>query len=34
MIESRQSFYASDLWAFGVLIYQLIFGQLPFKGKN
>lgn len=34
MLISRQSSYASDLWAFGVIIYQLLTNQMPFKGKT
>jgi serine/threonine protein kinase len=34
MIISRQYSYASDLWALGVIIYQMLSDSLPFKGKN
>jgi serine/threonine protein kinase len=34
MILSRQYSYASDLWALGVIIYQMFSASLPFKGKN
>jgi serine/threonine protein kinase len=34
MLESRQSSFASDLWAFGIMIYQFFVGQVPFKGKT
>ena len=34
MVTSRQYSFASDLWALGVIIYQMISDSLPFKGRN
>lgn len=34
MLTQRESSYASDLWALGVIIYQFLADELPFKGKN
>ena len=34
MLESRTSSFSSDLWAFGIMIYQFHVGQVPFKGKT
>ena len=34
MITTRQYSYASDLWALGVIIYQILSASLPFKGKT
>lgn len=39
--RTEYSFYAGalydekvDIWALGVTIYQLLYGQMPFRGKN
>jgi serine/threonine protein kinase len=34
MLISKQSSYASDLWAVGVIIFQFLTSELPFKGKT
>jgi serine/threonine protein kinase len=34
MVISRQYSFSSDLWALGVIIYQMLSDSLPFKGKN
>ena len=34
MIETKQSTYSSDLWALGVMIFQMLSGKIPFKGKT
>jgi serine/threonine protein kinase len=34
MLVSKQSSYASDLWAVGVIIFQFLTSELPFKGKT
>ena len=34
MVSQRQYSYASDYWALGVIIYQCLTGQVPFKGKT
>jgi [calcium/calmodulin-dependent protein kinase] kinase len=30
----QQEDYAIDVWAAGVTLFSLVFGKLPFKGKN
>jgi serine/threonine protein kinase len=32
MIKNQSCSYSADLWALGVMIYQMITGQIPFKG--
>ena len=34
MLEKREWSYSSDLWALGVIIYQMLTGNLLFKGKT
>jgi serine/threonine-protein kinase HSL1, negative regulator of Swe1 kinase len=34
MLTSRSFSYASDLWALGVIIYQMLTASLPFKGRS
>ena len=34
MIETKHSTYSSDLWALGVMIFQMLSGKIPFKGKT
>jgi len=34
MLQKREYSFASDLWALGVIIFQMYTGQLPFKGKT
>jgi serine/threonine protein kinase len=32
VINSNGIFIESDMWSLGVMVYQLIFGKLPFRG--
>lgn len=34
MLKESSSSYASDLWAFGCIIYQMISGRMPFRGGS
>jgi serine/threonine protein kinase len=34
MVTSKKFSYASDLWALGIIIFQLLTNSLPFKGKT
>ena len=34
MLISKQSSYASDLWALGIIIFQFLTNTMPFKGKT
>ena len=34
MVEKKEYSYASDLWALGVILFQMFTGELPFKGKT
>jgi len=34
MLELRDYSYASDIWALGIIIFQMYTGFVPFKGKT
>jgi len=34
MISSQPYDYSVDVWSVGILTYELIFGNAPFKGKD
>lgn len=34
MIKNQSCSYSADLWALGVMIFQMITGEIPFKGKT
>jgi len=34
MLIKREYSYSSDLWALGIIIYQLLADEVPFKGKT
>lgn len=34
MLEDKPHDYTLDLWCLGVLLYELIHGSAPFKGRN
>jgi len=34
MLEQQKYSFATDLWAFGVILFQLFSGKVPFKGSN
>ncbi len=34
MVDKKRYSFASDLWAFGIIVYQLYSHRVPFRGKN
>lgn len=34
MLESKETFPSSDLWALGIIIFQFFHGKTPFVGSN
>ena len=32
VLERRKYSWKSDIWSFGILIYELVYGKLPWKG--
>jgi len=34
VIEDQSAGFGADLWAFGVMLYQMFYGKTPFKGGN
>ncbi|EGR28467.1 protein kinase domain protein [Ichthyophthirius multifiliis] len=34
MVEGKQYDFSVDIWSVGILVYELIFGNAPFTGKN
>ena len=34
VIDDQTAGYGADLWAFGIILYQMFYGKTPFKGEN
>ena len=34
MIEDKKYSFATDVWAFGVIVFQLFTGEVPFTGDD
>ena len=34
ILKGEDGSYASDLWSLGIMLYQFLVGQTPFKGSN
>ena len=34
VINDQTAGYGADLWAFGIILYQMFYGKTPFKGEN